>query len=105
MKRTRSITFYFEEPLSAYNYHIKSMSDNLLEIYNFNSSEYYDKYSRTVSIAASRLQYLLEIPEVKDYFENIIMQLSLFQATILLILELLSAYIKGLSVKWQEWLF
>ncbi len=81
------------------------MSDNLLEIYNFNSSEYYDKYSRTVSIAASRLQYLLEIPEVKDYFENIIMQLSLFQATILLILELLSAYIKGLSVKWQEWLF
>ncbi len=62
--------FYFEEPLSAYNYHIKSMSDNLLEIYNFNSSEYYDKYSRTVSIAASRLQYLLEIPEVKDYFEK-----------------------------------
>ena len=62
--------FYFEEPLSAYNYHIKSMSDNLLEIYNFNDTEYYDRYSRTVSIEASRLQYLLQIPEVKDYFEK-----------------------------------
>lgn len=62
--------FYFEEPLSSYNYHIKSMSDNLIEIYNFNNSEYYDKYSRTVSIEASRLQHLLLIPEVKDYFEK-----------------------------------
>lgn len=66
---TKQYYFHFEEPLCSYNYHIKSLSDNYLEIYNLNNTEYYDKYSRNVSIEDSRLHYLLEIPEVRNYFE------------------------------------